>query len=219
MPLQNRVNPFGEIVAHPARGALTGNRGVLHDPESRSLHPIRRWTGKAWICCVCDFRGRRRDVMGFNGRHGGAGWTELFFLDEATALAAGHRPCFYCRRADAQRFQAAWNAGDGGPEPKAPQMDTVLHGERLDGRTKRRHPLPGAALALPDGTMVAAGGDALLMYGGRAWRWSFDGYQVLPALPADLTLLTPPSTVRAFAAGYVPAIDTSATGGTPARGD
>lgn len=103
MPLQNRVEPFGAIRAVAARGLFTGNRGIIHDPDGRRLLP-RRWTTKAWIICRCDFRGRRRDVMGRNGSAGGASWTELFFLDEVTALAAGHRPCFFCRRADAVRF-------------------------------------------------------------------------------------------------------------------
>ncbi len=105
MPLQNRVTPTGDIIATPHRGLFTGNRGIIHDPATKTL--TRRWAGKAWLTCVCEFRGRRREVMG------GRSWTELFFLDEATALAAGHRPCFYCRRDDANRFRAAWEQGNG----------------------------------------------------------------------------------------------------------
>src|SRR3981081_2196830 len=100
MPLQNRVTPAGEIVATPHRGMFTGNRGIIHDPATRTLL-ARRWANKAWLTCVCEFKGRRREVMG------GRNWTELFFLDEATAFAAGHRPCFFCRRDDANRFRAA----------------------------------------------------------------------------------------------------------------
>ena len=96
VPLQNRVTPFGEIVAIPQRGTLMGNRGIIHDPRTRTLLR-RRWSTKAWIACVCDYRGVRRQVMA------GRSWTELFFLDEATALAAGHRPCFFCRREAAER--------------------------------------------------------------------------------------------------------------------
>jgi len=118
--LQNRVTPFGEIVATPARGLSMGNRGILHDDRRRLGR--RRWTHKAWICCVTEFRGRRRQVMA-PGRY-----TELFFLDEAVALAAGHRPCFECRRAAANAFAACW-----GGEPRAPDMDRVLHAERLAG--------------------------------------------------------------------------------------
>src|SRR5215831_7590036 len=125
MPLQNRVTPFGEIVAVPERGLLMGNRGIIHDPATRRLN--RRWASKAWIICLCEFRGVRRKVMATRS------WTELFFLDEATALAAGHRPCFYCRRREANRFRAAWAAGHGAPLPTAAQMDAVLHSERLQG--------------------------------------------------------------------------------------
>ena len=106
MPLQNRVTPTGEIIATVHRGMFTGNRGIIHDPASRTLLK-RRWASRAWLTCVCDFRGRRREVMA------GRSWTELFFLDEATAFAAGHRPCFFCRREDANRFRAAWEKGSG----------------------------------------------------------------------------------------------------------
>lgn len=206
MPLQNRVTPFGEIVADPARGLFMGNRGILHDSATRTLHPTKRWTTKAWIICVCAFKGRRRDVMGFNGRGGGAGWTELFFLDEATALAAGHRPCFYCRREDAIRFQTAWAEGNGGKPPKAPEMDAILHRERLDGRAKRLHSLSCPPEHLPDGAMVASGSDAYLARNGVLRPWSFTGYGAPVAPPPDLKLLTPPSTVAALAAGYCPAM-------------
>ena len=129
MPLQNRVTPSGDIIATPHRGMFTGNRGIIHDPATRTL--TRRWAGKAWLTCVCEFRGRRRKVMG------GRSWTELFFLDEATALSAGHRPCFYCRRDDAVRFRAAWEKGNGVEDVLAPEIDAVLHGERLAGGKKR----------------------------------------------------------------------------------
>ncbi len=106
MPLQNRVTPTGEIIATPHRGMFTGNRGIIHDPATKTLLR-KRWASPAWITCVCEFRGWRRKVMGTRS------WTELFFLDEATALAAGHRPCFFCRRDDANRFRAAWEQGNG----------------------------------------------------------------------------------------------------------
>jgi hypothetical protein len=129
MPLQNRVDPFGNIHAVAARGMFTGNRGVIHDPETKTLL-TRRWTTKAWIICDCDFRGRRREVMGRNAPSGNAGWTELFFLDEVTALAAGHRPCFYCRRERAVEFARCFAAGQGRDRMSAPEMDEVLHRER-----------------------------------------------------------------------------------------
>ena len=203
MALQNRVTPFGEIVAVPERGTFTGNRGIIHDPASRTLLR-RRWTSKAWIVCLCAYKGVRRPVMARRS------WTELFFLDEATALAAGHRPCFYCRRADAEAFRAAWAAGNGVSPPRAAAIDAVLHGERLDRRAKRLHPLALPVTALPDGAMVAAGGDALLVVGGRALRWSPGGYrEAAGAVFAD-RLITPPSSVAALAAGYRPALHPSA---------
>ena len=129
MPLQNRVTPFGDIVATAERGMFTGNRGIIHDPLTKTLLN-KRWSNPAWLICLCDFRGRRREVMATRS------WTELFFLDEATALAAGHRPCFYCRREDANRFRAAWEEGNGVTGAKASEIDKMLHAERLDGRAK-----------------------------------------------------------------------------------
>jgi hypothetical protein len=196
VPLQNRVTPFGDIVAIAQRGLFTGNRGILHESGVKRLSR-RRWTTKAWITCLCAFRGRRREVMG------GRSWTELFFLDEATALAAGHRPCFYCRRGDAVAFRDAWARGNGGSAPRAREMDATLHRERLDGRTKRTHPLPRSACELPDGSMVAAGDRSFVLAGGRLLQWSEAGYHApASAPPESLRLLTPPSTVRALMAGY-----------------
>ena len=204
MPLQNRVSPFGEIVATAHRGRFTGNRGIIHDPATRTLLN-RRWSSKAWIACVCEFRGRRREVMARQS------WTELFFLDEVTSFAAGHRPCFYCRRDDATTFRDAWAKGNGRAKPYAPEMDAVLHGERLETREKRLHPLRTAALKLPNGAMVTAGGESYLIANGEAWLWSFAGYR---RASADLTrakLLTPPSIVNALRAGYRAQIDSSAS--------
>src|SRR3979411_1231120 len=149
-PLQNRVTPQGDIIATPHRGMFTGNRGIINDPKTKTLL-TRRWASQAWLTCVCEFRGRRRAVMG------GRSWTELFFLDEATALAAGHRPCFFCRRRDAIAFREAWAQGNAGAAPCAAARDEVLHRERLSGRSKRLHPLPAAVAELPDGAMVASG--------------------------------------------------------------
>ena len=197
MPLQNRVTPFGDIVATPERGLFTGNRGIIHDPSTKTLLN-RRWSSPAWITCVCDFRGRRRDVMAKQS------WTELFFLDEATSFAAGHRPCFYCRRDDAQRFRAAWEQGMGVSGVKAAEIDRVLHAERLEGRGKRLHTPEGPISALPDGTMIAAGHACYLIANGRVLQWSFAGYCAVDAAVRDAHLLTPPSTVSALRAGYRP---------------
>src|SRR5258707_12265367 len=126
LPLQNRVTPTGDIIATPHRGMFTGNRGIIHDPATKTL--TRRWASQAWLTCLCEFKGRRREVMG------GRSWTELFFLDEATALAAGHRPCFFCRRPDAVRFRSAGEPGNGVRRVLARDTAPVLHRQRLPGR-------------------------------------------------------------------------------------
>jgi hypothetical protein len=205
VPLQNRVTPEGDIIADPHRGLFTGNRGIIHDPRTKTLL-TKRWASKAWLVCVCDYKGRRRNVMGTQS------WTELFFLDEATALAAGHRPCFFCRRGDAEAFVAAWQQGNRVADLRAGRLDTVLHGERLDRRSKRLHPLHGAVGDLPDGAMIRAENDDYLMLRGRALRWSAGGYrQAGDTLPQNALLLTPPSTVRTLRSGYRPVLHPSAT--------
>ena len=208
VPLQNRVDPFGDIHAVAARGLFTGNRGVIHDPTTKTLLS-RRWTTKAWLICECDFRGRRREVMGRNARSGNAGWTELFFLDEATALAAGHRPCFFCNREKAEAFRTAW--AQGGAAPRAPEIDAVLHRERLQHTAKRIHPMPAPLRKLPDGAMIAARDRAYLILGGRPLLWSPAGYRRRDDTPKPDGLLTPPSTVAALRAGYRPDLHSTAT--------
>jgi hypothetical protein len=202
MPLQNRITPTGDIIATPHRGMFTGNRGIIHDPKTRTL--TRRWASQAWLTCVCEFRGRRREVMG------GRSWTELFFLDEATALAAGHRPCFFCRRDDANRFRAAWEAGNGVKNIRAPDVDAVLHRERLSGGKKRLHELPMPLDKLPDGAMLQQGDESYLIAQGRALAWSPAGYREARAMLQGAMLLTPPSTLRALMAGYRPVLHGSA---------
>ena len=203
MSLQNRITPFGDIVAVSARGLFTGNRGIIHDPATKTLLN-RRWTSKAWLVCALEHKGARRAVMATRS------WTELFFLDEATALAAAHRPCFACRRDAAEAFREAWAKGNGIAAPRASDIDAVLHRERLDRGRKRLHPLGSAIRDLPDGAMLATGEDIFLIAGGKPFRWSFEGY--VSAAPPGLgsVLLTPPSTLRALAAGYRPSIHPSA---------
>jgi hypothetical protein len=203
MPLQNRVTPTGDIIATPHRGLFIGNRGIIHDPGTKTLLR-KRWATPAWLTCVCEFRGRRRKVMG------GRSWTELFFLDEATAFAAGHRPCFYCRRDDAIRFRAAWEKGNRIAGVLASDIDAVLHRERLDHGKKRLHPLPAPPDRLPDGAMLREGAASYLMMEGRAFLWSPAGYQQPKTALEDAMLLTPPSTLRAFGAGYRPMLHPSA---------
>jgi hypothetical protein len=205
MPYCNRVDPFGEIRIDPARGLFTGNRGIIHDPDSRTLLK-RRWTTKAWIVCALEHpRGTRREVMGRNASTGGAGWTELFFLDEVTALAAGHRPCFFCRRVAARAFVDACRGALGRQSLSAPELDNLLHCERLASGGTAAGIDPGEAAALPDGTMLARDGEAFAVRNGRLLPWSFAGYG--PSLPVDhfggtALLLTPTTTVTALRAGY-----------------
>jgi hypothetical protein len=199
MTLQNRVTPFGDIVAIPQRGLFTGNRGILHDPATRTLLG-RRWASKAWLICSCRYKERRRAVMSARS------WTELFFLDEAVALAAGHRPCFVCRREAAAAFRAAWARAFVSDAPRAAAMDAVLHGERLDRGRKAIHALTARPASLPDGAMVAAGGEAFTIAHGLAFRWTDSGY----AHPVELRIadgtLTPPSILAALLAGYRPVL-------------
>jgi len=203
MPLQNRVTPTGEIIATPHRGLFVGNRGIIHDPGTKTLLR-KRWSTPMWLTCVLEFRGRRREVMVRRS------WTELFFLDEATALAAGHRPCFFCRRADANRFRASWDQGNGATSVRAGEIDRVLHRERLDHGRKRLHPLPRPLAELPDGAMVQQGADSYLIAQGRALLWSPAGYRAAEMTDDNTMLLTPPSTLRALAAGYRPVLHPSA---------
>ncbi|HKA87708.1 MAG TPA: hypothetical protein VKE22_08595 [Haliangiales bacterium] len=207
MPLQNRVLPSGEIVADPGRGLLTGNRGCLHG-HGRSLG-VSRWRSKLWICCVLAWKDVRRDPMP-PGR-----WTALFFLDEATALAAGHRPCGCCRRADYRAFAEAWRRGQGlTRRPLAIEMDARLHEERVDPRSRRQRTHAASFGDLPDGVMVHHGGTPSLVACGCIHAWTFAGYgppvRVSPDLP--MVVLTPPATVATLAAGYRPILHPSAAG-------
>jgi len=181
---------------------FTGNRGIIHDPATKTL--TRRWASQAWLTCVCEFRGRRREVMGCRG------WTELFFLDEATALSAGHRPCFFCRRDDANRFRSAWEEGNGVRRVLARDIDAVLHRERLLGGRKRLHARTMSLEELPDGAMLQEGTESFLIAQGRALLWSPAGYRKAPSAIENAMLLTPPSTLRALGAGYRPVLHMSA---------
>jgi hypothetical protein len=198
LPLQNRVTPFGELVSTPARGLLYGNRGGrIHDPASRRLTG-RRWTSRRWICCVTQFKNRHRSVWG-------PGYTELFFLDEVTALAAGHRPCMECRRRDNLAYRAAVAHALGlATLIMCDDLDWLLHEERLDKRTKRVHAKP--VDSLPDGVMVAGpDGSALALRGSAALPWTPFGYGPPVARPSGMVaMLTPPTSVAALKNGFQP---------------
>jgi hypothetical protein len=202
VPLQNRVTPLGELIAAPARGLVYGNRGCLHDARGR----IRRHhAGRRWISCRLRFRGWHRSPLLQPGR-----FTELFFLDEATAFAAGHRPCALCRRADYDRALAA--LGSAG----ADALDERLHAERLTGpRERRLH--PAAFGRLPDGAFVALDGDLWLVRGEVLRRWTPGGYgDARPRPGGTARLLTPPALVTLLAGGWdgaVPLLHPSAGDG------
>lgn len=198
-PLQNRVTPLGELVADPGRGLVYGNRGCLHDDAGRIR---RRFNGRRWIACRLEFRGRLRRPLLQPGRY-----TELFFLDDATAMAAGHRACAECRRADYDRFGAIWQELYPG-ETGADTIDAQLHAERVDPVT-RRHRLHEAQLdELPDGAFVVHDGAPHLVLGARLLRWTAAGYITPKARPthAEALLITPPSLVAVLRAGWEPLV-------------
>lgn len=211
MPLQNRVRPDGQIEAVAARGTMMGIRGGCFHRADKTLKD-RRWASRNWICCVLSFKGRRRQVFS-PGR-----LTELFFLDEATALAAGHRPCFECRRADADRFAELWTRTHGGEErARAPAMDEVLHAERVD-RNRRKVTFVARRANIPSGAFVRYAQDGAharpyLVIGDRLLAWEPVGYTALvsPAvITEEVEVLTPASIVAVLSAGYRPMLHPSA---------
>ncbi|MBL0161747.1 MAG: hypothetical protein IPP47_32505 [Bryobacterales bacterium] len=190
MPLRNRVDPYGELIAVPDRGTMTGNRGTLHNERGEMT---REWRLERWICCELQFQGRRAKVM--TPGH----YTHLFFLDEATALAAGHRPCAECRRPDYNAFLAAWMRAHRGAW-SAPAVDAVLHRERLAPRPD----LPFDSL--PPGAMIEWDGAPYLIQPDSLWRWTPSGYTARVKRPAgqSVRLLTPVSIVNTIGEGYLP---------------
>jgi hypothetical protein len=198
--MQNRVDPFGNIIETKARGSFMGNRGVIHNEQKQITHAFKH---KAWITCVLDFKGRKRTVMTVDR------WTELFFLDEATAFAAGHRPCFECRREDALRFKSFWIQGN--PSYKftmktsIKEIDEVIHRERIDSELKKvtHHRLSSH---IPEGTFIVMDSHPYLFSNGSLHRWTPVGYENSMVMPkaSMVTVLTPNSIVNAFRAGFVP---------------
>jgi hypothetical protein len=211
MPRQNRVTPFGTIIATPEQGTFMGNRGILHDEHGTIRRP---WMVKRWLVCVLEFRGRQRIVMTPNR------YTELFFLDEATALAAGHRPCAECRHERFIAFCNAWKVAQPGfgkrERPGADALDDQLHQERVG--SDRSKPVFEASLRdLPDGVFVQIPNRenaAYLIFGQKLLRWSPGGYRESRARPsnAGVRVLTPKSTVATIRAGYAPEVHFSARG-------
>jgi hypothetical protein len=195
MPLQNRVTPLGELIAVPARGLVYGNRGCLHDENGRIR---RRYNGKRWIACQLEFNDWHRSPLLQPGR-----FTELFFLDEATAFAAGHRPCALCRRADYNRFAAIWSELHPGQDG-ADAIDAQLHSERVDPETRAQR-LHDAPEELADGAFVLQDGVPCLMRGADLLSWTPAGYGERKAR-RDALLITPPSLVAVLRCGWQPLV-------------
>ncbi|TYC63831.1 hypothetical protein FMN52_00990 [Marinobacter sp. BW6] len=198
MPLQNRVSPCGLIETNDARGMLMGNRGVLHNIHKELK---RQYKTKAWIICLLDFEGRKRDLMSANG------YTELFFLDEVTAFAAGHRPCAQCRRSRYNEFRTAWmdgNLWEGGSAIRAPEIDEVLHGERIEAEKKLTW--SGRLSDLPHGAMFEFDHKSFAVCEGKILEWGFNGYSPSDweRFPANVDVLTPRSVVNVLATGFRP---------------
>jgi hypothetical protein len=211
MALQNRVTPLGELVADPARGLVYGNRGCLHDRTGRIR---RRYNGKRWIACRLRFRGWHRQPLLQPGR-----FTELFFLDEATAFAAGHRPCALCRREDFNSFAEIWSQLHPG-QMGADAIDAQLHTERMDPETRGQLRHDAALDELPDGAFVLWGGEPRLVLGSKLLSWTPAGYVVRsPRLAGDrAVLITPPSLVGVLRTGWqgvVPLLHPSALASEP----
>ncbi|UOE51225.1 hypothetical protein MTO98_09060 [Mucilaginibacter sp. SMC90] len=202
--LQNRVDPFGQLIKTPERGTWLGNRGVIHNDDKEI---VRAFKIKAWITCVLEFRGRHREIMQPNR------WTELFFFDEATAFSAGHRPCFQCRFKDHQRFKEFWLKGNPqyGFDMKTPvsQIDEILQTERI-AADKSKVIYEEKLRSLPNGVFVVYNGHPHLLKDDRLYLWSPAGYKKETAMPhVDIVqVLTPRSIVNMFLAGYVPQMGT-----------
>ncbi len=201
-PRQNRVTPFSELIADPARGLFMGNRGCLHDEAG---HIRRPWRGTLWICCVTRFKNRRRALMQ-PGRY-----TELFFLDEAVALAAGHRPCAECRRADYNAFCAAWDLAGLPVAARAADIDRSLHRARLEPDTRQQARLVRPVASLPDGAFIADGRQAYMVLEDRLLAWQPQGYGPAKRRPnGNAEVLTPAPVLAVLTVGYRPQLHPTA---------
>jgi hypothetical protein len=209
MPLQNRINPFSKIIATPERGCFTGNRGVIHNGQKEI---IKNHAVKYWITCMLEYKGMHRAVMTPNR------WTELFFLDEATAIAAGHRPCGFCRHADFKRFKSLWLQANGEKNglkenTKMDVIDNIIHKERLDENNVQKT-FSAYLETLPDGVFIKLpkNKNAYLWHQQNLYEWSFKGYKKIAGFNKNqmVDVLTPTSYVEVFRNGYTPQIHFSA---------
>ncbi|MDD2499604.1 MAG: hypothetical protein PHN92_02160 [Geobacter sp.] len=206
MPLQNRVMPDGKIIATAARGTLMGNRGILHN---RDQQLVKLFSHKSWVSCQLDFKGRKRKLMQPGN------YTELFFLDEATALSAGHRPCGECQRERFSEFKSIWIDANGSrcgmSNPTIAQIDAVLHAERID-RSRSKVTYLQKRSELPNGAFFFHDGSCWLVWQEQCLKWSEKGYTEVTAMPPDqpLSVLTPRSIVECYRHGFVPRVHSSA---------
>lgn len=205
MPLQNRVDPWGNLVAVSARGEFLGNRGILHNGNKNIIKP---WAHKNWVTCELSFKGIKRELFGPNS------YSELFFLDEATALAAGHRPCAHCRRQRYNEFKRLWGIANGLPDSTAvssPEIDKQLHLERAS-RNRTKILFSTIFSEVPDGTLIALATEAYLVWGGCLHKWSHHGYDTTWPLPPEdkvVQVITPQTIVQMFKVGFKPLVHAS----------
>ena len=205
MPYQNKVDPWGNIHAVKSRGMFLGNRGVLHNENQQIVASHRI---KGWVTCLLEFKDRKRKVMSPNR------YTELFFLDEATAFSAGHRPCAECRRIRYNEFKEKWLEANGkllqGKKTTAPNMDSIIHQERISNKQKVTY--PSTINSLPDGTMIGINSKAFLIWKSKLFEWSFSGYAISEMayhINDQVIVLTPKSYVKTFSMGFVPEVHKS----------
>lgn len=208
MPLQNRVDPWGRLVAVNARGDFLGNRGILHDEGKNVVKP---WAHQNWVTCELSFKGIRRNLFGANS------YSELFFLDEATALAAGHRPCAHCRRQRYNEFKHFWCVATGLPDVasvSSQEIDKQLHSERVS-RSREKIVFSDEFSTVPDGTLIELGELAYLVWGNHLHQWSHHGYVMTQPLPSQdqvVKILTPRTIVQMYRMGFMPLLHASALG-------
>lgn len=204
MPLQNRVDPWGMISAVATRGTLLGNRGILHNEKRQIVRPFQH---QAWVTCQLKFRNRKRKIMAQSR------YTELFFLDESTAFAAGHRPCCECRRDRYKAFKDYWtkaNLDKSGDDIKVSVINKIMHDERIRKREKVTY--QSKVKDLPDGTVFSSNRVAYLKYQHKVFLWSFEGYRLQNDIyfHNDVDILTPKSVVNTFKLGFIPEVHESA---------
>jgi hypothetical protein len=205
MPLQNRVDPWGNILAVSARGAWLGNRGIIHNVQKQIVRPYQH---QSWVTCRLRFKNRKRKIMSPST------YTELFFLDESTAFAAGHRPCGECRRERYRQFKELWvraNLKKQANNIKVSVIDSVMHKERINKRVKVKY--KANIKDLPSGTMFSTNGSAYLVYDDKIYYWSFEGYRLFDRVnfSDEVDVLTPLSIVITFKMGFLPEVHDSVT--------